>query len=211
MGEKLFADFNNISDKVDGIYLQAISDYHLVDSLEAPCRNPYSEKEAAYLFYQKCWIDSIQWHLEDKIRSDDISPSHALKLKRRIDFYNQARTDIVEAIDALLLQEFKSVEVMADARVNTESPAWALDRLSILALKIYHMNIEVEREDADAEHVRRCSGKLQILLEQRSTLLTSINELFQDIYRGFKYMKVYRQMKMYNDAALNPVLYNRGK
>jgi hypothetical protein len=161
--------------------------------------------------YAKNWVDTVQWHLEDIIRNPQIDPVEALALKRRIDSSNQVRTDMVEYIDSYFLQQYAGVEPKANARINTESPAWAIDRLSILALKIYHMNAEVNRISASAEHIIACTDKLAVLLEQRKDLSKAIDELLGDIEAGDKYMKVYKQMKMYNDPRLNPVLYQQKK
>jgi hypothetical protein len=169
--------------------------------------NPYEERSFDALLYEKCWVDTVQWHLEDIIRDPQIDPVRALEIKRRIDRSNQVRTDLVEYIDSYLLDRFKSVTPAADARINTETPAWAIDRLSILALKIYHMHAEVRRTDADASHRDACQKRLDVLLQQQIDLSTAIEELIEDIESGRKYMKTYKQMKMYNDPSLNPVLY----
>ena len=171
--------------------------------------NPYAVKSIEFYLYLKNWIDAVQWHLEDIIRNPEIDPEEALAIKRRIDKSNQERTDLVEMIDDYFLQKYANVEVKADATINTESPAWAIDRLSILAVKIYHMQQEVERKDASPEHVAKCREKLRILLEQRADLSMAITQLLDEIESGKKYMKVYKQMKMYNDPALNPVLYKK--
>lgn len=194
------SDFNRLFDSV-------IADYHTTDNIDTPCPNPYEKGSLAFLLYQKCWIDTVQWHLEDIIRDPDIQPVEALAIKRRIDKSNQDRTDMVEYIDSYYLQLFQDVIPKADARVNTETPAWAIDRLSILALKIYHMQAEATRPDASAEHRARCAAKLQVLLTQREDLTQSITELLEDLSAGTKRMKVYKQMKMYNDTDTNPVLY----
>ena len=193
-------DFNRLFDRV-------IADYHTTDNIDTPCPNPYEKGSLAFLLYQKCWIDTVQWHLEDIIRDPDIQPVEALAIKRRIDKSNQDRTDMVEYIDSYYLQQFQEVTPKVDARVNTETPAWAIDRLSILALKIYHMLAEATRPDASAEHRARCTAKLQVLLTQREDLTQSITELLEDLSAGTKRMKVYKQMKMYNDTDTNPVLY----
>lgn len=189
------------------IFLKSTMDYHVVDSVDAPMKNPYEIKTIEYYLYLKNWIDAVQWHFEDIIRDPLIDPVEALTLKRRIDKSNQDRTDLVELIDSYFLDQYKSVAVNADATINTESPAWAIDRLSILALKIYHMHQEVERTDTNEEHLNQCKTKLNILLEQQKDLSLAIDQLIADIENGKKYMKVYKQMKMYNDPALNPVLY----
>ncbi len=189
------------------IFSQAIADYHRTDNVNAPINNPYKNGSIEYLLYLKNWIDTVQWHLEDIIRREDIDPVEALKLKRRIDASNQHRTDVVEYIDSYFLEKFKGVTPAADASLNTESPAWAIDRLSILALKIYHMAHEVNRKDVDQSHIDACSKKLEVLKQQQIDLSSAIDQLLDDIAAGRKYMKVYKQMKMYNDPELNPVLY----
>ncbi|HKL36530.1 MAG TPA: DUF4254 domain-containing protein [Salegentibacter sp.] len=196
------------SDKANKIFQEVIEKYHEKDTVEQPFENPYdSENELIeHLLYRKCWIDTVQWHYEDIIRDKHIDPVDALALKRQIDASNQDRTDTVEYIDSYFLEKFKNVEPKADATINSESPAWAVDRLSILALKIYHMHEEANREDASQEHQMKCKAKLDVLLEQRVDLSTAIYQLLEDIAAGRKYMKVYRQMKMYNDDELNPVL-----
>lgn len=194
------ADFNNLFDRV-------IADYHRTDHVDTPFDNPFEEGSLAFLLYKKCWIDTVQWHLEDIIRDPDIQPLEALAIKRRIDKSNQDRTDMVEYIDSYYLAQFRDITPAPDARINTETPAWAIDRLSILALKIYHMQAETLRTDATQEHRARCAAKLQVLLTQRKDLTQAITELLEDIAAGHKYMKVYKQMKMYNDTDTNPVLY----
>lgn len=191
------------------IFVQAIRDYHVADNVDTPISNPYAEGTIEHQLYLKCWIDTVQWHFEDIIRDPNIDPTEALTLKRRIDKSNQDRTDLVEQIDSYFREYYKDVEPLADARLNTESPAWAVDRLSILALKIYHMQEQVERQDAAPDHVARCQAKLDVLLEQQVDLSTAIDQLLDDIAAGRKYMKVYRQMKMYNDPTTNPVLYKK--
>lgn len=191
------------------IFNQAIHDYHVKDNIDTPICNPFDEGTIENRLYQKCWIDTVQWHFEDIIRDPEINPVEALALKRRIDKSNQDRTDLVEQIDSYFRELYKEVKVDADARINTESPAWAVDRLSILALKIYHMKEQAERTDATPEHVAKCKAKLSVLLEQQKDLSTAIDQLLEDIAAGRKYMKVYRQMKMYNDVDTNPVLYKK--
>ena len=191
------------------IFNQAIHDYHVKDNIDTPICNPFDEGTIENRLYLKCWIDTVQWHFEDIIRDPDIDPVEALALKRRIDKSNQDRTDLVEQIDSYFRELYKEVKVDADARINTESPAWAVDRLSILALKIYHMKEQAERTDATPEHVAKCKAKLSVLLEQQKDLSTAIDQLLEDIAAGRKYMKVYRQMKMYNDVDTNPVLYKK--
>ena len=191
------------------IFNQAIHDYHVKDNIDTPICNPFDEGTIENRLYLKCWIDTVQWHFEDIIRDPEIDPVEALALKRRIDKSNQDRTDLVEQIDSYFRELYKEVKVADDARINTESPAWAVDRLSILALKIYHMKEQAERTDATPEHVSKCKAKLSVLLEQQKDLSTAIDQLLEDIAAGRKYMKVYRQMKMYNDVDTNPVLYKK--
>ena len=191
------------------IFKQVILDYHEKDNVDAPISNPYDRDSIENRLYLKCWIDTVQWHLEDIIRDPHIDPNNALALKRRIDRSNQDRTDLVEQIDSYFRQKYSDVNVLPDATINTESPAWAVDRLSILALKIYHMREQVERTDASQDHINRCKEKLNILLQQQVDLSTAIDQLLDDIAAGKKYMKVYRQMKMYNDPSTNPVLYQK--
>lgn len=195
------------TEKSNKIFEEVIADYHKYNNVDQPISNPYKNGSIEYLLYLKNWIDTVQWHFEDIIRDPQIDPVQALILKRRIDASNQERTDMVEYIDSYFLDMYKNVAVAADAKINTESPAWAIDRLSILALKIYHMQQEVLRTDVDQNHRDQCQKKLNILLEQRSDLSSAIEELIEDIASGRKYMKVYKQMKMYNDPSLNPVLY----
>ena len=191
------------------IFEQAINDYHVVDDVDQPLKNPYEVGTIEYYLYVKNWIDTVQWHFEDIIRDPKIDPEAALVLKRRIDKSNQDRTDLVEMIDSYFLDKYKDVKVLPDATINTESPAWAVDRLSILALKIFHMKEQVNRKDADAEHIAKCQQKLDVLLEQQKDLSTAIDQLLADIEAGRKYMKVYKQMKMYNDPSTNPILYGQ--
>lgn len=205
------ADMNRISPMFTSlcnrIFQRSIEDYHRHDHVDTPITNPYEAGSIEHLLYHKNWIDTVQWHLEDIIRDPQIDPVEALAIKRRIDASNQERTDMVEYIDSYFLDKYKEVQPLADARINTETPAWAVDRLSILALKIYHMAQEVAREDVSAEHRAACQTKLDVLLTQRTDLSQAIEELLADIEAGRKYMKLYKQMKMYNDPALNPVLY----
>ncbi len=197
------------TENANKIFNQAIADYHIKDNIDTPINNPFAEGTIENRLYLKCWIDTVQWHFEDNIRDPQIDPAEALVLKRRIDKSNQDRTDLVEQIDSYFREIYKDVKVQSDARINTESPAWAVDRLSILALKIYHMKEQVERPEASAEHKAKCQAKLDVLLEQQVDLSTAIDQLLEDIEAGRKYMKVYRQMKMYNDPSTNPVLYNQ--
>ena len=191
------------------VFNQAIADYHIKDNVDTPINNPYKREDIENRLYLKCWIDTVQWHYEDIIRDPHINPIEAVALKRRIDQSNQDRTDLVEQIDSYFRQLYCDVNVLPDARINTESPAWAIDRLSILQLKIYHMQEQVQRTDASAEHRQKCQTKLNVLIEQNKDLSTAIDQLLDDIQAGRKYMKVYRQMKMYNDPATNPVLYKK--
>ena len=194
--------------KANTIFKEVIDKYHILNTVNQPFTNPYNKEidTLEFLLYRKCWIDTVQWHYEDIIRDPQIDPVAALKLKRQIDASNQDRTDMVEYIDSYFLEEHKNAEVKTNATINTESPAWGVDRLSILALKVYHMEEEATRKDASEEHRNACQKKLNILLEQRVDLSTAIDTLLQDIANGDKYMKVYKQMKMYNDDELNPVL-----
>ena len=193
------------------VFEQSIRDYHQFDNVDQHITNPFPKEKVEHLLYLKNWIDTVQWHFEDIIRDPNIDPVAALTLKRRIDASNQERTDMVEYIDGYFLQKYAQVAVKNDAKINSESPAWAFDRLSILALKIYHMQEEANREEASQDHRDRCQAKLNILLEQRTDLSTAINDLLTDIENGDKFMKVYKQMKMYNDDDLNPVLYQNKK
>ena len=195
------------TEQANRIFNQAINDYHLKDNVDTPISNPYDRDSIEYSLYLKCWIDTVQWHYEDLIRDPKIDPEEALALKRRIDHSNQDRTDLVEEIDSYFRRTYSEVKPLADARLNTESPAWAVDRLSILALKIYHMKEQADRQDASEEHRQKCAAKLAVLQEQQVDLSTAIDQLLEDISEGRKYMKVYRQMKMYNDPSTNPVLY----
>ena len=199
------------TEQANKIFNQAINDYHLTDNVDTPINNPYTRGSIEHSLYLKCWIDTVQWHYEDIIRDPHIDPIEALALKRRIDHSNQDRTDLVEQIDSYFRQTYSEVRPLPEARLNTESPAWAVDRLSILALKIYHMKEQVDRADATEEHRQRCQSKLNVLFEQQTDLSTAIDQLLEDIEAGRIYMKVYRQMKMYNDPSTNPVLYNKGE
>ncbi|MCF6180534.1 DUF4254 domain-containing protein [Lutibacter sp.] len=192
--------YNELFDKV-------ITKYHVLDNVDQPFENPFEANSFEHLLYRKCWIDTVQWHYEDIIRLPDIDPIEAIKLKRKIDASNQDRTDMVEYVDSYFLNKFKEVKVKKGAKINSETPAWAIDRLSILALKIYHMNEEATRESASEEHRNKCQVKLNVLLEQRVDLSTAIDDLLHDIATGEKFMKVYKQMKMYNDKDTNPMLY----
>lgn len=193
------------------VFDRSVADYHRTDNVDAPCVNPYEKGSLEAIFYDKNWVDAVQWHLEDIIRDPEIDPREALGLKRRIDRSNQVRTDMVEDIDTWFRDQYKDVVTLPEATINTESPAWALDRLSILALKIWHMREQAERTDASEEHLAKSRAKLAVLLEQREDLTSAIDTLLEDIAAGRKYMKVYRQMKLYNDPATNPVLYAKKK
>jgi hypothetical protein len=196
------------SEKANTIFQDVIKTYKVLNTVDQPFTNKYDKNDdlIAHLLYRKCWIDTVQWAYEDIIRDPNIDPVAALKLKRMIDASNQDRTDTVEYIDSYFLDKFKDVKAKPGAKINSESPAWAVDRLSILALKIYHMQLETVREDATSTHKAACQKKLNVLLEQRMDLSTAIDDLLEDIAKGDKYMKVYKQMKMYNDDELNPVL-----
>ncbi len=195
-------NYNKIFDKV-------VEVYHRTDNVDTPIDNPYKPGTIEFYLYLKCWIDVVQWHLEDIIRDPNIDPVEALALKRRIDKSNQDRTDVVEMLDSYFLDQYGNVPKSPDATINTESPAWAIDRLSILASKIYHMRQETSRTDVGEEHRRKCEDKLAVLLQQREDLSSAIDALIDDIAKGKKYMKVYKQMKMYNDPNLNPILYGK--
>lgn len=191
------------------IFEDSTRQYHVTDHVDAEIKNPYEFQTIEYFLYLKNWIDAVQWHFEDIIRDPNIDPVEALTLKRRIDKSNQDRTDLVELIDSYFYDKYKDVVPQAGATINSESPAWAIDRLSILALKIYHMQQEVDRTDAEPAHLAQCQTKLNILLEQHKDLTTAIDQLLAGYEAGTKVMKVYKQMKMYNDPSLNPVLYKK--
>ena len=197
------------TEQANEIFNRAIADYHVTDHVDAPIHNPYPKDSIEHSLYLKCWIDTVQWHYEDIIRDPHIDPIEALALKRKIDRSNQDRTDLVEEIDSYFRLQYSHVKPQPDARLNTESPAWAVDRLSILALKIYHMQEQVDRQDAEPAHIQKCQAKLNVLLEQQKDLSLAIDQLLDDIEAGSKYMKVYRQMKMYNDPETNPILYKK--
>lgn len=197
----------NFADHAWEIFNRSISDYHIIDQVDTLIKNPFESESLEQLLYAKNWIDTVQWHLEDIIRDENIDPVEALKIKRTIDSSNQKRTDLVEFIDSWFLQKYQKITPNADAKINTETPAWAVDRLSILALKVYHMSLEAHRESADQEHRQKCADKLAILLEQKKDLSEAINRLLFDIENGNVKIKVYKQMKMYNDESLNPILY----
>ena len=191
------------------VFEKSVDDYHVYDDINRTASNPYDKKDFEHLLYEKNWIDTVQWHYEDIIRDPDIDPNEGMSLKRLIDSSNQNRTEMVEYIDSYFLKLYSNVSPKPDAKVNTESPAWALDRLSILILKIYHMKEESLRKDVSEQHRNTCNEKLQVLLEQQKDLSESIDQLLEDLSKGEKKMKVYKQMKMYNDETLNPVLYKK--
>jgi hypothetical protein len=199
------------ADECYTIFQKSIDDYHLKDDVDTEIKNSFSAGSFESLLYLKNWIDTVQWHLEDLIRKPDIDPAEALQIKRRIDKSNQERTDTVEKMDDFFLEAFENVQYAADARMNSETPAWLLDRMSILMLKIYHMKEQTERKAVTAQHLSKCRDKLTILEEQKEDMRSAYNELIQDIRAGKRRFKVYRQMKMYNDSSLNPMLYNSAK
>ncbi|ROH95602.1 DUF4254 domain-containing protein [Chryseobacterium daecheongense] len=201
----------NFTETAWKIFNQSIEDYHVLDDVNTLINNPFDKDSLERILYAKNWIDTVQWHLEDIIRDENIDPTEALQLKRRIDASNQQRTDLVEFIDSWFLKKFENITPKPDAKINTETPAWAVDRLSILALKVYHMSLEANRESASEEHRANCQAKLDVLLIQKEDLSTSINQLLTDIENGNVKMKVYKQMKMYNDESLNPILYQKGQ
>ncbi|MFP3594515.1 DUF4254 domain-containing protein [Chryseobacterium sp. SIMBA_038] len=193
------------------VFNTSIEDYHVLDDVNTLINNPFEKDSLERILYAKNWIDTVQWHLEDIIRDENIDPTEALQLKRTIDASNQKRTDLVEFIDSWFLTKYENITPKSDAKINTETPAWAVDRLSILALKVYHMSLEANRESASEEHRQNCQAKLDVLLDQKEDLFTSINQLLTDIENGNVKMKVYKQMKMYNDDSLNPILYQKGQ
>ena len=200
----------SISKTCNSIFQQVIDDYHLQDFVQAKKTNPYSNSKLfEKMIYDKCWIDTIQWHLEDIIRKPDISPKEALQIKRKIDSSNQDRTDFVEDLDDYFFKNFSNPSPSNDAILNTETPAWAIDRLSILALKIYHMNEEANRKSASNDHRQKCTVKLDTLISQRINLSKAIDQLFENISKGSVIISTYKQMKMYNDESLNPELYSK--
>ena len=198
-----------ISKKAIEIFEKSVNDYHVYDDITRDPNNPFENKSFEHLLYEKNWIDTVQWHYEDIIRDPDIDPSEGMKLRRLIDSSNQNRTEMVEYIDSYFLNLYSSVTTRENAKVNTESPAWAIDRLSILILKIYHMEEESNRKDVSEDHRNNCQKKLNVLIEQREDLSESIDQLLIDLSTGIKKMRVYKQMKMYNDESLNPVLYKK--
>lgn len=191
------------------VFQRSIEDYHVHDNVDTPLKNPYSPDRFESLLYAKNWIDTVQWHLEDIIRLPDINPVEGIALKRRIDKSNQDRTDLVEKVDDYFLEQFRNVTFKPGTRINSETPAWLLDRMSILMLKIYHMKEQTERKDASAEHIAKCQARLNVLMEQKTDMQHAFDELMEDIGSGNRRFKVYRQMKMYNDTSLNPMLYGQ--
>ena len=200
---------NSFSEYAWSIFNRSIEDYHITDDVDAAKPNHYENNSLEQILYHKNWIDTVQWHLEDIIRDENIDPVKALEIKRRIDAYNQKRTDLVEFIDSWFLNKYKNTTPNADAKINTETPAWAVDRLSILALKVYHMDLEANRTSASDEHREKCQMKLNTLLEQKKDLSSAIDQLLNDIENGLVKIKTYKQMKMYNDETLNPILYKK--
>lgn len=193
------------------IFLKSIDDYHVYDHVDTAIKNPYPDGSFEGLLYVKNWIDTVQWHLEDIIRLPEINPIKALQIKRRIDKSNQDRTDRVEQMDDYFLFQFKDLTPKSTAKINSETPAWLLDRMSILMLKIYHMKEQTDRKDASTEHIAKCQTKLNVLMEQKTDMQMAFDQLMEDIQTGDRKMKVYRQMKMYNDESLNPTLYQQKK
>ena len=200
---------NSFSEYAWSIFNRSIEDYHITDDVDAVKPNHYENNSLEQILYDKNWIDTVQWHLEDIIRDENIDPVKALEIKRRIDASNQKRTDLVEFIDSWFLNKYKNTTPNADAKINTETPAWAVDRLSILALKVYHMDLEANRASASDEHREKCQMKLNTHLEQKKDLSYAIDQLLNDIENGLVKIKTYKQMKMYNDETLNPILYKK--
>ena len=200
---------NSFSEYAWSIFNRSIENYHITDDVDAVKPNHYENNSLEQILYDKNWIDTVQWHLEDIIRDENIDPVKALEIKRRIDASNQKRTDLVEFIDSWFLNKYKNTTPNADAKINTETPAWAVDRLSILALKVYHMDLEANRASASDEHREKCQIKLNTLLEQKKDLSSAIDQLLNDIENGLVKIKTYKQMKMYNDETLNPILYKK--
>ena len=199
----------DLSKKALEVFEKSVNKYHVIDKVDQKFNNPYSDKSISNLLFKKNWIDTVQWHLEDIIRDPSIDSNKGMEIKRKIDLSNQKRTDLVEYIDDFFLNEFKEIKMKKNATHNSETLAWALDRLSILVLKIYHMNEQVEREEASIEHKEKCRNKLKILNLQKEDLSNAIDQLIFDIQKGIKYIRVYKQMKMYNDNSLNPILYKK--
>lgn len=192
-------------EKFTKIFRESIEDWHK----NQESNNPYIGDSLEFILYNKNQIDTIQWHVEDEIRRIDILDKEIASLKRKIDSLNQQRTDLVEKLDDIFLNQFQLVVQTKDSRMNSETPAWLVDRMSILELKIYHMEEQTQRTDVSEEHRNTCANKLKVLLEQRADMILCMNQLIEDLTLGKKYMKVYRQMKMYNDKSLNPSLYKK--
>ena len=195
------------AEEINGIFRESIADYHLQDHVDAV--RPEKYEGLKELLYLKNWIDTVQWHLEDIIRDPAIDPAELVAIKRRIDTSNQHRTDTVEQIDEWIFNSLEGVQPAENARLNSETPAWLLDRMSILQLKIYHFAEQLERKDAGESHLASVKQKLYVLQVQEEDLSLAYNELMSDLRSGQKYMKLYKQMKMYNDPNLNPVFYGK--
>jgi hypothetical protein len=176
----------NISKLAIEIFEKSVNDYHVHDDISRLPVNPYEKKSFEHLLYEKNWIDTVQWHYEDIIRDPEIDPIEGMKLKRMIDSSNQNRTEMVEYIDSYFLNLYSDVVHIKEAKVNSESPAWAMDRLSILILKIYHMDEEAKRTDVSEDHKENCQAKLDVLLDQQKDLSESIDQLLEDIASGEK-------------------------
>lgn len=194
---------------INEIFKLAITDYHLTDNVDAIMPQRFENEKFSSLLYLKNWIDTVQWHLEDIIRDPENDPKYLVEIKRRIDASNQHRTDTVEQIDEYLFEQLKGTKTDSTAKMNSETPAWLLDRMSILQLKIYHFEDQLKRNDLDDELRKSVSHKLAVLKIQEDDLETCFDELMEDLKSGKKYMKLYKQMKMYNDPNLNPVFYNK--
>jgi hypothetical protein len=171
--------------------------------------NPYSG--FLQLVCRQHTYNYLLWHEEDIARSPNVGDERIATVKRAIDGYNQKRNDGIEQLDAAILQMLaeKKIEPVPDARQNTETPGSAIDRLSILALRRYHMQEQADRGDAAEEHRDKARGRLKVLAEQHADLSRSLRELLEDIFAGRKRLKVYFQFKMYNDPTMNPYLYKQ--
>ena len=193
---------------VDGLLqrqLSLVEEWHKSECL------PENSDSFYQLIYEQHLTNFKLWHEEDKARDPDASDNLIATVKRSIDRLNQKRNDEIEKIDEGLLKKLEqgSVKILEDATLNSETPGSMIDRLSINALKIYHMDEETRREEALKEHRVNCNKKLMILREQRLDLGRCLLEFLEDLISGRKTLKVYRQMKMYNDSSLNPVLYQK--
>ena len=195
------------AEEINTIFRESVTDYHNTNHVDAD--RPRKYEGFKELLYQKNWIDTVQWHLEDLIRDPAINPAELVALKRRIDASNQHRTDTVEQIDEWIYSSLNGIKPAENARLNSETPAWLLDRMSILQLKIYHFKEQLERKEAGESHLASVRQKLYVLEVQEEDLALAYNELMEDLRSGQKYMKLYKQMKMYNDPSLNPVLYEK--